>query len=409
MIKAANSIKGKINTPQNLKGKTNTSIIREYPELENIEIKPTVEEQILKSEKYGFDEVKILGVTAEIDENIKPENIKEGTNILGIDGQYSGIDTSDATATANDISEGKTAYVNNEKITGTSTKIDTDDADATAGDIALGKTAYVKGEKITGSLEVGEENATIKNNSISITSTASLSSFFPLNQMIAKFPDKLEFNNSNLNACFAYCYQITELPYIDMTNIKLINDFCYNCTNLLEVELINANNITMASSAFRNCTKLIKISNLNLSNAKDYCDSIFQNCENLIELNNIVFGSPRNISYAFQGCKSLKNIPEIDFSSLVYMNSAFRECNSLEEININSTAKVSSINYAFYNCYNLKTNLNLDFTSCTQLQYTFYGCGKNTNNQITLSNTNKVYDWRYAFAGSCSKNVSMLD
>ena len=41
MIKAANSIKGKINTTQNLKGKTNTSIIREYPELENIEIKPT--------------------------------------------------------------------------------------------------------------------------------------------------------------------------------------------------------------------------------------------------------------------------------------------------------------------------------------------------------------------------------
>ena len=56
MIKATNSIKGKINTPQNLKGKTNASIIREYPELENIEITPTVEDQTYTPTKYGFEE-----------------------------------------------------------------------------------------------------------------------------------------------------------------------------------------------------------------------------------------------------------------------------------------------------------------------------------------------------------------
>ena len=54
------------------------------------------------------------------DENLKAENIAENVEVLGIIGTFKGgIDTSDATASANDISLGKTAYVNNEKIVGT--------------------------------------------------------------------------------------------------------------------------------------------------------------------------------------------------------------------------------------------------------------------------------------------------
>ena len=144
-------------------------------------------------------------------DKIIPENIKSGVNILGIDGAYEGLNTADATATANEILNGKTAYVNNQKLIGSmpnhgafnreiSVKsdsytipagyhnglgsisineveqakiiasnikagvnilgvtgthedgLDTSDADATASDILSNKTAYVNGEKITGSM-----------------------------------------------------------------------------------------------------------------------------------------------------------------------------------------------------------------------------------------------------------------
>lgn len=67
-----------------------------------------------------------------------------------ITGSYVPLDTSDANATASDILSGKTAYVNDVKLTGEYVPLDTSDATATAGDISEGKTAYVNGVKITG-------------------------------------------------------------------------------------------------------------------------------------------------------------------------------------------------------------------------------------------------------------------
>lgn len=78
-------------------------------------ITPSTENQIaVESYKYTIGQIKVIG-----DENLTPENIKKDVNIFGVKGEYFGLDTSDATASGFDISEGKTAYKNGSKITGT--------------------------------------------------------------------------------------------------------------------------------------------------------------------------------------------------------------------------------------------------------------------------------------------------
>ena len=53
---------------------------------------------------------------------INPEDIKKGVTIAGVTGKLEDLDTSDATATPEDILAGKTAYVKGQKITGTATR-----------------------------------------------------------------------------------------------------------------------------------------------------------------------------------------------------------------------------------------------------------------------------------------------
>ena len=77
-------------------------------------IRNMVVNQETKSENYFAGE--------NANSSLIANNIKKGITIGGITGTLESLDTSDATATPEDILEGKTAYVNGEKITGTMKK-----------------------------------------------------------------------------------------------------------------------------------------------------------------------------------------------------------------------------------------------------------------------------------------------
>lgn len=89
--------------------------------LQSKTIDPTTNQQIIIPDQpnyNGLSSVTINAVTSNIDNNITVENIRSGVSILGVTGNYSGIDTSDADATVEDLAEGVTAYVNGVKLTG---------------------------------------------------------------------------------------------------------------------------------------------------------------------------------------------------------------------------------------------------------------------------------------------------
>lgn len=90
-------------------GEIELDVIKQYPELESLEVTPTSQEQTFKSDKYGYSNVKVKAieseelnivpsseeqinegifnkVTVQGDNNLIAENVKEGTEIFGVAG-----------------------------------------------------------------------------------------------------------------------------------------------------------------------------------------------------------------------------------------------------------------------------------------------------------------------------------
>ena len=107
-----NEFKGSFSNTTSFKGKMDITIIKEYPELEDLEITPSTEEQNFKSEKYGYNEIKVKPIESEEiillpstegetkeglfhkviipkEDNFIEENIKKGVTIWGKEGAYS--------------------------------------------------------------------------------------------------------------------------------------------------------------------------------------------------------------------------------------------------------------------------------------------------------------------------------
>ena len=243
-------IRGKITPTIKIKGKTNASIIKIYPELEKIEVTPTLEDQVVKPEGYGFEEVKVKGVTAYIDEDIKAEYIREGVDILGVVGNYKGIETSDATATPEDILQGKTAYINNEKVEGTIQEYD-GSFDGTATTKSEWETIFESsiddslGANVT---KLPDTTTSIRNNAFNSCTNLSLTKlpdnlvsigsgafYYCRNLALSELPEKItEIDNNSFNGC----YNITQLNC--KGNIKQINIGAFKgCKNLTKFMMPN--------------------------------------------------------------------------------------------------------------------------------------------------------------------------
>ena len=66
---------------------TDVKLVYVQPKTEQVEIAPTIELQTIQPSPDRFiDQVTVLPVTAEIDSQIKPTNIRKGVSVLGVEG-----------------------------------------------------------------------------------------------------------------------------------------------------------------------------------------------------------------------------------------------------------------------------------------------------------------------------------
>ena len=175
----------------------------------------------------------------------------------------------------------------------------TSDANAAASDIRAGKTAYVNDVKITGTIE--DYNGTYEEGGLA--------------------PDMLQIKIDNNNSCESLFSEYTgttddfiaSFSKLDTSKVTNMDHMFSNCKNLTIVPQLDTSNVTDMRSMFNGCENLTTMSQLNTSKATDM-NYMFRNCYSLekIDITRLAdtpyaFSQKENY-YIIENCYSLKTI-----------------------------------------------------------------------------------------------------
>lgn len=302
----------------------------------------------------------IAAVDSTIDENIIADNIKKDITILGVTGTLEeGIDTSDATAIANDILEGKTAYVNGVKLTGTMENL---------------------------SNTITEQENLIANLYSLVNTKTNGTSSGPY-----KVPDGIKFSRST----------VSELPEFDTSNVTDMGLMFSGCVNLVSISNFNTSKVTNMAYMCDGCTNLTSVSDFNTSNVTNM-SGMFTSCYNLVNVPNFDTSNVVRMSTMFYACTKITNIPNFDTSNVVDMNSMFYSCANLTGIPAINTSNVTGMTFMFYYCQNLISVPNFDTSNVTNMRCMFNSAYK--LGDIPEFNTSNVTNIQQMFY-SCN-NIS---
>ena len=297
-------------------GNIKLDTIKVYPELENIEITPSKEEQTFKSQNYyGYDTVKLNKVTNSIDENIKPENIKKDVSILGVTGNVEEINTTEISI--NPISEEQ---------------------------VITPEEPYNGFSKVT----VGAQSGINPDEYFETIVTSSNINNFGINTLIKKTPNiTIDQSVTNLQYLFQNANYLKSLNLIIDDNRELDCYYAfYNCENLTEVKGLEKTKITNAQNMFYDCKNLVDIPDIDTSLCKNFNTS-FCNCYAITCVNNIDTSNATDMGNMFSGCSKLEQVRNLLTSNVKYFNYMFSYCSSLKIIDELDASSCAFINYMF--------------------------------------------------------------
>ena len=208
---------------------------------------PTTEEYLnsLKRDKQNIiNSIKAKGTDV-------PDNATFTDLVSKVDSIETGINTSDATVTTNDIKLGKTAYAKDTKLTGTLT-FDTFGSDY---DNCLNAAKQIEGS-------IPLENPYFVNNITGINSITDIRS------LITSIPLLDTSKVTNMNHMFDRCTNLTEVPLLNTINVINMSNMFDGCKRLTTIPLLDTSKVTSMNNTFSFCSSL---SDESLNNILQMC------------------------------------------------------------------------------------------------------------------------------------------
>lgn len=304
----------------------------------------------------GFTSVTVQPVTSDIDENIKPENIAEGVEILGVVGTHTGGGESDYDEIYDALE------------------------DLNAGEVKIpGAYSYYDGTiDIQGLTELGwdaEDIATFKDNYLHYAWEDSFQ-VSDENKALTGL-DVVQFYQATIDY---ETYQRTNIAkFVPRSAFSIIDQSrFYDYTNAFESlsSVVAYPTLTVApgltylsdeygSSIFGSNYNLIVAPRINNFHYLTSCQSLFTSCNRLVSVPKYDTRNVSNFKSMFYRCKKLRTIPRFDTSMGTNFSKMFQDCSALVSVPPLDTHNGTSFNDMFSSCTNLERIEGIDFSNAT--------------------------------------------
>ena len=287
---------------------------------------------------------------------IGPDGIYKNNGIYKIENKSAILytDTTDGTASSNDILLNKIAYSNGEKLIGT---IESE----TIPEVNQNTTLNTANKYITDNIIINIEN---KNPYIASSDEEMESYLQDIKYLgsFVKFTGISELYVTNEIYKVATTGNPTQyepvgstLSLKDILNIRNGQYLFYDCKSLTNdqlnsiIKFDDTENVTNMANMFSNCKNLTSIPQLNTSNVTNMY-SMFNSCSNLTTIPLLNTSKVTNMDNMFSGCY---NLIKIDINKLANSNSSFAsDCYSLKTLIIQTMDTIPSLqSNSFTNCY----------------------------------------------------------